>query len=156
MPHIVSICLTPSDVERKPADHYARVPVERATLVEGQGIAGDLKGTGRDRQLNVMRAEDLAELAQEGRQVGPGQMGEQIVLAGLNSADLGNGTRLRLGPTAMIEVSKPRTGCDRFEHIQKTTKQAVAGRLGVMARVVVGGEIAVGDEVYLSADNGTV
>ena len=156
VPHITSIVYTPKDVERKPADHYARVPVERATLVEGRGIAGDLKGTGRARQLNVMRAEDLAELAAEGRQVGPGQMGEQLVIAGLDPAALAEGTRLRLGPTAVIEVGIPRTGCGRFEHIQKAVKESVAGRLGVMARVVAGGEIAVGDAVYLAGDSGTV
>src|SRR5688572_14355486 len=130
MPHIASIAYTPRDVERKPADRYARVPVERSTLVEGRGIAGDVKGKGGARQLNVMRAEALAELAAQGRQVGPGQMGEQLVLAGLDPAAFTEGTRLRLGRTAVIEVGIPRTGCDRFEHIQGTTKQLVAGRLG--------------------------
>ncbi|MBO0700452.1 MAG: MOSC domain-containing protein [Zavarzinella sp.] len=147
MPHLVSITYTPADVERKPADHYARVSVECATLVEGKGIAGDLKGTGRARQLNVMRSETLAELAAEGRQVGPGEMGEQLVIAGLDPAALAEGSRLRLGPTAVIEVTLPRTGCDRFEHIQGTSKESVAGRLGVMCRVVTGGKIAAGDPV---------
>ena len=31
MPHVVSIAYTPRGVERRPADHYARVAVERAT-----------------------------------------------------------------------------------------------------------------------------
>ncbi|HKB01892.1 MAG TPA: MOSC domain-containing protein [Gemmataceae bacterium] len=147
MPHIVSITYTPAGVERKPADYYARVPVDRAALVEGQGIEGDLKGGRGRRQLNVMFAEALAGLAAEGRQVGPGQMGEQLVIAGLDPAAFAEGSRLRLGPTAVIEVTLPRTGCERFEHIQGVPKELVAGRLGVMARVVAGGEVALGDEV---------
>lgn len=149
MAHVVSIAYTPRGVERRPTDHYARDPVERATLVEGRGIEGDLKGSGGQRQLNVMRAETLAELAAEGRKVGPGQMGEQLVVAGLDPAGLVEGTRLRLGAEAVIEVGIPRTGCARFEYIQGATKQSVAGRLGVLARVIVGGGIAVGDEVVV-------
>ena len=84
MAELVSITYTPRDVERRPADRYARVPLGRATLVEGKGIAGDLKGGGRTRQLNVMRAETLAELAAEGRKTEPGEMGEQLVIAGLD------------------------------------------------------------------------
>ena len=147
MPRIVSIVHTPRRVERKPPDHYARVALDRATLVEGRGIAGDVKGKGGSRQLNVMRAETLAELAAEGRKTGPGEMGEQLVIAGLDPGHLVEGTQLRLGAEAMIEVGIPRTGCDRFEYIQGATKESVAGRLGVLARVLTGGEIAVGDEV---------
>lgn len=149
MAHIVSIAYTPRGVERRPTDHYARVPVERATLVESRGIEGDVKGAGGARQINVMRAETLTELGAEGRKVEPGQMGEQLVVAGLDPAIFVEGTRLRLGAEAVIEVGIPRTGCGRFEYIQGVTKQSVAGRLGVLARVVVGGEVAVGDEVVV-------
>ena len=58
MPHIVSIAYTPAHVERKPAEHYARVPHDRAVLVEGRGIVGDVKGAGGDRQLSVERGHD--------------------------------------------------------------------------------------------------
>src|SRR5262245_13452741 len=146
MPQIVSIVYTPGDVERRPTDWYARVRLERATLVEGSGISGDLKGT-PNRNLNIMRAETLAELAAEGRNTGPGEMGEQIIIAGLLPSTLSDGMRLRLGATAVVEIDKPRTGCARFEYIHGVKKQSVAGRLGVIARVIIGGEIAVGDEV---------
>jgi MOSC domain-containing protein YiiM len=150
MPHIVSIVHTPCGVERRPTDHFARVSVERAALVEGRGIEGDLKGTPGQRQLNIMRAEALAELAAQGRKTGPGEMGEQIVLAGLDPGHFAEGVKLRLGDSAVIEIGIPRTGCDRFEYIQGIPKKSVAGRLGVMARVIAGGEIAVGDAVQVS------
>jgi MOSC domain-containing protein YiiM len=147
MPHIVSIVYTPRGVERRPTDRYARVSVERAMLIEQSGIDGDLKAAtnGGSRQLNVMRAETLAELAGEGRRTEPGRMGEQLVIAGLDPLALAEGTRLQLGDSAVIEIGIPRTGCARFESIQGATKQSVAGRLGVMARVVAGGEVAIGD-----------
>jgi MOSC domain-containing protein YiiM len=147
VPHVVSITYTPAGVERKPDDRYARVSLDRATLVERHGIEGDLKASRGERQLNVMQAEIIEQLRAEGFHTGPGELGEQIVIAGLAPADLADGSRLRLGETAVIEVAKPRTGCDRFEHIQGQTRQAVQGRIGVMARVVRGGEVAVGDVV---------
>src|SRR5438045_2241815 len=97
MPHVVSIAFTPRDVERRPTDFYARVSVERATLVAQRGIQGDVKGSGGARQLNVMRAETLAELAAQGRKTSPGELGEQIVVAGLDPAAFVEGTQLQLG-----------------------------------------------------------
>jgi len=146
MPEVVSIVYTPYPPGPRPQDRYERVPVERVRLVENRGIEGDAKGRPGERQLNVMCAEVLAELAAEGFRTGPGEMGEQVVVAGVPTADLVPGARLQLGG-AVVEVVLPRTGCARFEHIQGKPKQSAKGRLGVMARVVTGGEVAVGDAV---------
>jgi MOSC domain-containing protein YiiM len=149
MARLVSIVFSPLDREAKPPDHFTRVPLDRAVLVEGHGIEGDRKGNGDKRHLNVMVAEALEGLRGDGFKTAPGELGEQLIVTGIDPADLPNGTRMRIGETVLIEVTLPRTGCDRFEHIQRKPKQSAAGRLGVMARVVTGGEIAVGDEVHL-------
>jgi MOSC domain-containing protein YiiM len=145
--HIASIVYTPSNDYQEPADHYLRVPVSTAELVAGHGIRDDRKGSHPDRSLNVMSAEILAGLAGEGFQINPGQMGEQLVIAGLDFSALAEGTRLQLGPTACIEFIKNRTGCERFEHIQGHPRESAAGRVGFMASVVTGGRIAVDDPV---------
>jgi MOSC domain-containing protein YiiM len=147
MPHLVSITYKPADIEQRPEDHYARVAVERVALVEGRGIDGDTKGHGGDRQLNVMLAETVADLRAEGFRTGPGELGEQLVITGLEPSLLVPGVRLRLGETAVIEVTSPRAPCSRFEHIQGRPIAAASGKIGVMARVVCGGAIAVGEEV---------
>ncbi len=145
MANVVSIVYRPRKTGR-PLGRYERVPAERVRLVEFKGIEGDMKGGSTKRQLNVMLAETLAELADEGFRVAPGEMGEQIVLAGVDPAALVEGTRLQLGG-AVIEVGILRTGCARFEMIQGQPRGAVKGRLGVLATVVSGGEVAVGDVV---------
>jgi MOSC domain-containing protein YiiM len=146
-PRVASLVFTPGDVElRKPQDRYARVAVDRVQLVESQGIDGDAKGGSGDRQLNVMLAETLAELGREGFKAGPGELGEQIIIAGLDPAALVQGARIKLGQ-AVIEVGIPRTGCARFESIQGKPKQSAKGRLGAMARVITGGEVAIGNAV---------
>ncbi len=144
---IASIVHSPADLEPKPPDHYARVPVEEVTLEAGRGIVGDRKGGTPGRHLNVMARETLEQLGAEGYRAGPGQMGEQIVITGIAIDHLPPGAQLRLGATAVIEVDEARTGCARLRHIQRCTSADVAGRLGVMARVITGGTIRVGDVV---------
>ncbi len=73
-------------------------------------------------------------------------MGEQIVVAGIDPVAMVPGARLKLRD-AVIEVAELRTGCARFEMIQGRPRGDVKGRLGVIAVVVTGGEVAVGDAV---------
>ncbi|MDB5312438.1 MAG: hypothetical protein JWO38_6640 [Gemmataceae bacterium] len=146
MGRVVSIVYTPRGQATRPEGHYARVPLDVAQLVADRGIGGDVKARPGRRQLNVMVAEVVADLRAEGFHTAPGELGEQIVIAGVPAGALVPGARVRLGG-AVIEVTLPRTGCDRFETIQGKPKASVEGRLGVLARVVTGGEIRVGDEV---------
>jgi MOSC domain-containing protein YiiM len=142
---IVSIVHTPEGIDRHPPDHFARVPVEAASLEAGRGIVTDRKGGVRpERQLNIMSLETLELLRAAGYRTGPGEMGEQIVVSGVDVNRLPAGARLRLGTEAVIEVINLRTGCDRLRRIQGCTPADVAGRLGVMARVLVGGTVCVG------------
>ncbi len=151
MAHVVSIVYRPQKTGR-PQDRYERVPADRVRLVEYRGIEGDMKGGSTKRQLNVMLAETLAELGAVGFQVAPGEMGEQIVIAGIDPVAMVEGARIKLGE-AVIEVGIPRTGCARFEMIQGKPRSDAKGRLGVLATVVTGGEVAVGDAVeVLPAD----
>jgi MOSC domain-containing protein YiiM len=151
MPTIVSIAYKPADIESKPPDRYARVPVAEAELVAGKGIAGDRKGPGHERHLNVMARETLDGLKVDGCETGPGEMGEQIVVSDIEIDRLPEGTRLRLGDEAVIELVKPRTGCSRLEQIQKIAIKLTTNRLGMMCRVERGGTIRVGDVVAVIA-----
>ena len=146
MSTITSIVYKPAGLGDDPESHYLRVSVTEADLVAGRGIKGDLKGVA-NRPLNIMTAETLAVLMGEGFQTGPGQMGEQIVVSGLDVDALAEGDRVQIGDEAVVEIIKPRTGCDRFEHIQGRKASTVQGRLGMIARVVASGPIRVGDSL---------
>jgi uncharacterized protein YdeI (YjbR/CyaY-like superfamily) len=117
--------------------------------VFGHGIKGDRKGGHPNRNLNIMSFETLQALREEGFNTLPGQMGEQIVVQGIELGKLTGGDRLIIGDKACVEVVNQRTGCQRFEQIQGKSPKLAAGRMGVMAKVVTGGKIAVGDPVKL-------
>ena len=150
---VASIVYKPEGGEPDPEDRYLRSPLRSAQLVVGIGIEGDRKGGHPKRNLNIMSQETLDALQAEGFHTRPGEMGEQVVLRGLDVARLAAGDRLRLGDRACVEVVDQRTGCRRFEHIQGVSADAVAGRMGVMAVVVAGGPIRVGDPVALLPGN---
>src|SRR5262249_58835276 len=108
---VVSIVYTPDTPDYvRSEDRYTREPLAEAELVAGRGIAGDRKGRFENRNINLMAAEALAGLAAEGFQTGPGQMGEQIVVRGLDVDGLKPGDRLRLGAVAVLEVPMRRAG----------------------------------------------
>jgi MOSC domain-containing protein YiiM len=133
-----------------PENRYLRTPVETANLVAGHGIEGDRKGGNPKRNLNIMSFETLEALREDGFGTSPGQMGEQIVVQGLDVGKLAVGDRLGIGDTAIVEVISHRTGCQRFERIQGKTAQQAAGYMGIMAKVITGGMIYVGDSVRKS------
>lgn len=148
MTHITSIVYKPHDAT-EPATAYLRVPLETATLISGYGIEGDRKGGNPQRSLNIMSQEALAELSERGFQTAPGQLGEQLIIGGLDMNSLPAGTQLQLGESAVIEVVQPRNGCERFERYQGHPREAAAGKLGIMAQVITGGSIRVGDSVQV-------
>ena len=97
--------------------------------------------------LNIMSYETLTNLRGRGFYTEPGQMGEQIVIHQLDVDNLPPGSRVQLGDHAVIEVIKQRTGCEKFERLQRHQRTDVAGEMGVMAKIIIGGKIHVGDPV---------
>ncbi len=151
MTQIASIVYRPIG-QPNPKDDYLRLDLDDATLIAGYGIEGDAKGGHPDRQLNVMSYETLTILRGQGFYTEPGQMGEQIVIHQLDVDALPAGAKVQLGKEAIIEIVKPRTGCDKFELVQKRSRDRVQGCMGQMARVIVGGKIGVGDPVRVLKD----
>jgi len=92
----------------------------------------------------------LQRLEPIGYRTEPGQFGEQIIVTGLAVESLAPGVCLQLGSEARIEITKPRTGCERLEAAQGTSIQGL-GPIGVLAKVIAGGTIRVGDPVTVLA-----
>ncbi len=148
MGELISIVYKPGTAPAQEGG-YTRLPLQEARLVVGHGIEGDAKGVSPTRQLNIMAADTIRSLADEGFTAAPGALGEQLILADVELDGLPAGTRLQIGMSACIEVTEPRTGCAKFECYQGKTKAEAAGRLGKMARVVANGSIRIGDRVHV-------
>ena len=108
------------------------------------------------RQVHLIHAELIDELRDHGFDVEPGRMGENVTTRGVDLLGLPEGARLRLGDSAVVEVTGLRNPCAQLDEIQRGLMAAVLdrdadGRLvrkaGVMAVVVTGGTVRPGDPV---------
>jgi MOSC domain-containing protein YiiM len=141
------------------------------TLLAGVGVAGDCHagetvqhlsrvrrnpGEPNLRQVHLVAAELYDELSEKGYDVAAGQLGENITTRGLDLLGLTRGTRLQVGPEAVLEVTGLRNPCvqiERFrpgllaEVLTRDGAGAVVRRAGIMSVVQVGGDIRCGDEI---------
>ena len=108
------------------------------------------------RQVHLVHAELHDDLRAAGLPVEPGQMGENVTTRGIALLDLPTGTRLRLGPDAVVEVTGLRNPCGQLDGLRPGLRAAVLdhdadGNLvrlaGIMAVVLTSGEVRPGDPI---------
>ena len=111
------------------------------------------------RQVHLLHAELLDELNAAGFDVAPGQLGENVLTRGLDLLALPTGARLRLGRTALVEITGLRNPCAQIEAFRPGLLKAVLGRdaegrivrkAGIMGIVLEGGEVLPGDGVSVT------
>lgn len=158
---------------RDGAHNFSKPTAQQLQLIAGLGVDGDAhagvtvkhrsrvaKDPGQPnlRQVHLIHAELFDELAGKGFAVAPGQLGENVTTRGLDLLGLSTGTRLRLGPEAVIEVTGLRNPCHQINGIAPGLMDAVLDRAddgslvrkcGIMAIVIAGGVVSVGDEIAL-------
>lgn len=126
---------------------FNRKPLSEATLLAGYGIDGDRKAGNPNRNLNIMDQETVAILDAEGIPTGPGVLGENMILAGVRLDTTPPGTLIRIGQQALVEMVALREPCYKLTALDARMPDSVIGRVGVMARVLEGGVVRVGDAV---------
>ena len=121
-----------------------------AMLIAGHGLEGDRYDTKRDgpRQVTLIAIEDLAATAAflglSG--ISPELLRRNLVVSGVNLLALKD-RRFRVG-TALLEGSGECAPCSRMEEaLGPGGYNAVRGHGGITARVIEGGDIAIGDMV---------
>jgi MOSC domain-containing protein YiiM len=76
----------------------------------------------------------------------PGQVRENVVTRGIDVQALPPGTRLRIGD-AVLETTEDCAPCRFIDAIRPGLRREMAGRRGMLARVVTSGTLRVGDAV---------
>jgi len=160
-------------VSCSPTHTFTKPNQESIRLLTGLGVEGDAhlgetvkhrSRVARDpsqpnlRQVHLIHAELHDELRATGFVVSAGQMGENVTTRGIDLLGLPTGTRLRLGKTAVVEVTGLRNPCLQLDRFQPGLMAAVLGRdehgalkrlAGVMAIVLAEGEVRPGDPILV-------
>jgi MOSC domain-containing protein YiiM len=120
--------------------------VQSAKFIAGEGIEGDRHATPRaerhDYQVLLMDEETLAAL-----DLSAGQVRENVTTSGIELSSLAAGQRIALGDQTVLRISKPCAPCSRMEEIRPGLQQELEGRRGMLAFVVEGGAVEVGDAI---------
>lgn len=122
-------------------------PVEEGRLVAGWGLEGDRHAGAGLRQLSLLDAAVVDELRAAGAAPEPGALGENLLVADIPLDELAAGARLRIGATAVVEITGPRPVCSSVREVDPHALKVLARRAGLMARVVTSGWIRPGDAV---------
>ena len=133
-------------VKRGPMD-----PVERATLVEGQGILGNADQGGW-RQVTVVEREVFERLRDDLTPAAdPAMRRANLLVSGVPLAE-SRGQRLHVGGCT-LELRGETRPCERMDQALPGLRQALSpeGAGGGFGKVLEGGEIRVGDEVWLES-----
>ena len=119
--------------------------VTTAKLVEGVGIDGDKHASAASkRQVLLADKEALDAVA-----VLPGTIKENVTVEGVDVMRLPTGTRVRLGSSAVLEITAICEPCFRMDEIRDGLRAELEGRRGMVSRVVQGGIISVGDAIVI-------
>lgn len=154
------------------AEHtFSKANQASIRLLAGQGVEGDThrgetvqhrSRVARDpsqpnlRQVHLIHEELYDELRAAGFVVAAGQLGENVTTKGVDLLALPTGTRLRLGTSAIIEVTGLRNPCSQLDDFQEGLLKAVLShdeegnlirKAGIMSIVLVGGEVRPGDGI---------
>ena len=139
---VVAVCISSGGVPKHP------VPGAEVTVDGLDGDAHDHEKHCRpERAVSILDLELLEELETEGYAVGPGVIGENLTVRGLNVQQLSPGDRLVIEDGPVLELVAPRKPCFVLDAIHPQLQYAVVGRCGFMARVQRPGRLYAGQRI---------
>ena len=160
-------------VNRSGSHSFSKPTCASIHLIEGLGVEGDahsgktVKHRSRValdpsqpnlRQVHLIHSELHDELIEQGFNVAPGVMGENITTKGIDLLGLPRDSLLRIGDEAVIQITGLRNPCKQLDDYQKGLLSAVLDKTpegelirksGVMAIVISGGIIKPNDFIKI-------
>lgn len=118
-------------------------PRHRVLAIERQGLEGCAHGTAPRREVLLVSKEHLDDLGIE-----PGAIRENVTVADADVQSWPLGQRVQVGG-ALLEITMVCDPCHRMDELRAGLCSLLDGRRGMLAHVVEGGEIALGDAIEL-------
>ena len=129
--------------------------VDEALLVQDHGIEGDAHAGPWHRQVSFLAAESIEKVRNQGLDVTFGDFAENVATSGIEWLEIPVGTKIRLGDTALVEVTQVGKECHNKCAIYYLAGDCIMPKEGIFARVLKGGKIRPGDAIQLETENPT-
>ena len=150
---IFQISVSPGGVPKRPV---ASARVTRLGL-EGDAHRNHAHHGGPERAVCLFALERIRTLQMEGHPIVAGAIGENLTVEGLDWSSVGPGTRLGLGDTVVVAVTRYTSPCRTIaasflgHDYHRVSEDLHPGDSRVYARVLVEGAIRRGDPVRIVA-----
>lgn len=167
---VIAVC-------RADEHRFSKSPCAKIELIAGIGVEGDahagvhvqhLSRVRADptqpnlRQVHLIHGELFEELARNGFELHPGDLGENIATQGINLLGLARDTRLHLGDDVVLRVTGLRNPCAQIDsftpgllkEVAVKTEQGIIRKAGIMTVVERGGTVKPGDTISAVAPAG--
>jgi MOSC domain-containing protein YiiM len=139
---IISIAISKKKGTRK-------TQIDEGSLIEDHGLKGDAHAGPWHRQVSFLSAESIEESRKRGLDVGFGDFAENIATEGIDWHDVPPGVRLKLGESAVVEITQIGKECHNKCAIYHMAGDCIMPREGIFAKVLKGGTIKKGDSIAL-------
>jgi MOSC domain-containing protein YiiM len=116
---------------------------ERVRAIAGQGLEGCAHANPPQREVLLASKEHLDAVG-----VAHGAIRENVTVEGEDVQGWSVGQRVRVGG-ALLEITMVCEPCHRMDELREGLRTELDGRRGMLAHVVEGGEIALGDPIEL-------
>ena len=116
---------------------------ERVRALAGQGLEGCAHANPPRREVLLVSKDHLHSVG-----VAPGAIRENVTVEGTDVQSWPVGQRVRVGD-ALLEITMVCEPCHRMDELRDGLRAELDGKRGMLAQVVEGGEIALGDPVEL-------
>lgn len=123
--------------------------VDKARLIENYGLEGDAHAGNWHRQVSFLASESIDHTRSMGLDVTFGDFAENIATEGIDWKNIPVGTRVRMGETALVEITQIGKECKKKCAIYYQAGDCIMPKEGVFARVISGGKIHGGDKIQL-------
>jgi MOSC domain-containing protein YiiM len=137
MAQIVGVWTSPARKSGRSDGH------QRRQAIVGQGLEGCAHANPPKREVLFASKEHLDAVG-----VDPGAIRENLTVEGDDVQRWPVGQRVRVGG-AVFEITMVCDPCHRMDELRDGLRAELDGKRGMLARVVEGGEVAVGDEIEL-------
>lgn len=123
--------------------------VDTAVLIADHGLEGDAHAGNWHRQVSFLASESIETVRAGGLDVDFGDFAENIATEGIDWPGLPVGTQVRLGETAVVEITQIGKICHKKCAIYYAAGDCIMPRQGVFAKVLAGGTIRNGDKITI-------
>jgi len=123
--------------------------IPEGLLIENFGLKDDAHAGNWHRQVSLLATESIEKIRAKGLDVGPGDFAENITTTGINLVDLPIGTKMKIGDSALVEVTQIGKECHSRCAIYQQTGDCVMPREGIFVKVLKGGKVRKGDPIVV-------